>query len=103
MTKKPAMLLCLDDHRGQYIPRDFANYFVDLVDSVQGVELEDWNVLQAGPDHEFYWEVWHDVLDYAVVMLNNVKYQLHQDGALWLVPVGMQWNDKTNTFEWSEQ
>jgi hypothetical protein len=28
---------------------------------------------------------------------------LYQDGDLWLIPEGMQWNDETGFFEWPEE
>jgi hypothetical protein len=70
----------LDSSRGVYIPRDFASC-IDLTDWT-GIKTEDLEVLRAGPDHEFYWEVWTDVLDSAETRDGRV---LHQDGDLWLV------------------
>lgn len=103
MTSKSEMLLWLDDHRGQYIPRDFAKCFIDRDRDVSGVNADDWTVLETGPDHEFYWDVWCEVCDNAIVTMEGVAYRLHQDGALWLVPKGMEWNDQTETFEWPEE
>lgn len=99
---KPEILLWLDDHRGRYIPRDFANCFVDRDRHVQGVSPERWAILE-NPDDEYYWEAWNDVLNDATVTMEGVVYRLHQDGALWLVPEGMEWNDDSETFEWSEE
>jgi len=100
--KKPDVLLWLTDARGVYLPRDFATSFErDTRDTyVSGVEAEDWAVLEAGPDHELYWDVWEGVLDSAVITdTNGVKYTLHQDGDLWLIPDGMVWTDEVK-FEW---
>jgi hypothetical protein len=100
---RPEMMLWLDDHRGVYIPRDFANSFRDRAKDVAGVTADDWTVLEAGPDHECYWDVWSDVLDCATVTdENGVIYRLHQDGALWLVPEGMEWNDATDMYDWPD-
>jgi hypothetical protein len=100
---KPDMLLWLDDHRGQYIPRDFANSFADRAKIVSGVSDDNWEILEAGPEHELYWDVWNDVEQNAVVTDDNgVVYTLYQDGALWLVPEGMEWNDANETFEWPD-
>ena len=102
MTKaKPEPMLWLDDHRGQYIPRDFATSFANRDRAVEGVEPENWAILEDGPDHEFYWDAWQEVCDHAVVTDDNgVKYTVHQDGACWLIPVGMEWDDKTEFFVW---
>jgi hypothetical protein len=98
---KPDMMLWLDDHRGIYIPRDFANSFIDRAKSVSGVSAEEWAVLEDGPDHEWYWDTWNDVEQNAIVTdEDGVKYRLHQDGALWLIPEGMEYSEKTDTYEW---
>lgn len=103
-TAKPDMILWLDDHRGVYIPRDFANSFVDRSKHVSGVSEKDWQILEAGPDQESYWDVWTDVCDNAIVTDNKgVKFRLYQDGALWLIPDGMEYNDETDTFDWPSE
>jgi hypothetical protein len=100
---KPDVMLWLDDHRGQYIPRDFASSFIDRDKHVSGVSLETWYVLDMGPDHADYWEEWSYVLDNAIVTdEHGVKYTLHQDGALWLIPEGMEYNETEDTFKWPD-
>ena len=101
---KPEMLLWLSDARGQYIPRDFASSFVDRTKHVTGVDDETWSILEAGPDHESYWDAWTDVCDNAKIAdeRGNV-YSIWQDGDCWLVPVGMEWDDKDNCFRWPEE
>jgi len=103
MTRKPEMMLWLSDARGQYIPRDFANSFADRTKHVSGVTAEDWQTLEYGPDEEWYWETWDKVCSNAVVTdENGVRYQIHQDGDCWLVTLGMEWSDETETFQWPE-
>jgi hypothetical protein len=46
MTTKPETLLWLNDSRGVYIPRDFANCFVNRDKHVSGVSAEDWTILK---------------------------------------------------------
>lgn len=100
-TSKPDMLLWLSDARGRYIPRDFAASFEDRNECVSGVSQEDWAVLDAGPDHEWYWEAWDAVCDNAIITdEHGVKYRIYQDGDCWLVPDGMEWDDETQTFGW---
>lgn len=104
MTTKPDMLLWLSDARGQYIPRDFAQSFKDRDKNVSGVSAEEWAILDAGPDHEWYWETWDDVCNNASVTDDaGVKFTLHQDGDLWLVPDGMEWSDKEQWYVWPEE
>ena len=103
MIKRPDMMLWLDDARGVYIPRDFALSFKDRATAVSGVDDEDWQILEAGPEHEFYWDTWNDVEQNAIVTdENGVKFRLYQDGDLWLVPDGMEWSDDEGTFVWLE-
>jgi hypothetical protein len=100
---KPDRLLWLNDARGVYIPRDFAQSFGDRAKHVAGVSDENWTILDAGPDHEYYWDVWDEVLTNAVVTDDaGVKYTLHQDGDCWLIPDGMQWSDEKDTFVWPD-
>jgi len=104
MTQKPDMLLWLSDARGQYIPRDFATSFIDRDIHVTGVSSDDWQILERGPDEEWYWDAWDNVCSNAVVTdENGIKYRIHQDGDCWLVPDGMEWSDENETFQWPEE
>lgn len=104
MSSKPEMLLWLSDARGIYIPRDFAQSFKDRNACVEGVKDEQWAVLEAGPDHEHYWDVWMEVCDSAIVTDEyHAKYRVEQDGDCWLIPVGMVWNDEKDAYEWPEE
>ena len=100
---RPEPLLWLDDHRGIYIPRDFANSFSDRATAVSGVDAETWKILEAGPDHEFYWDAWHDVLNDATVTDDGTTYTVYQDGACWLIPAGMEWSDSNEFFVWPDE
>lgn len=83
-----AVILILSDSRGVYIPRDFVTDQCGEIaeDHCEkwGISHEDAEILAAGPDHEFYWDTWDDVLDKAEFTDDNGdKYRLHQDGELW--------------------
>jgi hypothetical protein len=106
MTRKPDMLLWLNDARGIYIPRDFANSFSDRAKHVTGVTAHQWETLEAGPSHEdeSYWDVWTEVCDNATVTdENGHKYSVYQDGDCWLIPHGMEWNEDTDSFDWPDE
>lgn len=104
MASKPDMMLWLGDHRGIYIPRDFATSFADRAKHVSGVDAEQWAILEAGPDsasNESYWDVWDEVCDSAIVTDDNGhKFTVWQDGDCWLIPDGMEWSDDEGTFVW---
>jgi hypothetical protein len=100
---RPEPIFWLSDARGIYIPRDFANSFSNRHRIVSGVEADNWAVLDAGPEHELYWDTWSDVCDNAIVTnKNGIKYRLHQDGDLWLIPEGMVWDDNKDFWAWPE-
>jgi hypothetical protein len=102
-TTRPEPLLWLSDSRGVYIPRDFAKSFNDRDKAVAGVSAEDWDILEAGPDHDLYWDAWVDVGNNATVTdENGHKYFVYQDGDCWLIPVGMEWQDGADFFAWPE-
>lgn len=109
---KPDTILFLDDHRGQYIPRDFAQAIKR--DSVHPKWHGELDILAHGPPggtdsdigaSEHYWDIWADICDNIVVTdhTTNVRYRIYQDGACWLVPEGMEFNERTETFEWPEE
>jgi hypothetical protein len=79
-----ARLLVADSH-GIYIPQIFAQSIKR--EFVTGVSEEDYKILEAGPEHENYWDAWADVCDNASI--NDPvdgKCHLYQDGDLWVVP-----------------
>jgi hypothetical protein len=96
-------MLWLSENRGQYIPQDFAASFADRDRDVSGVAAEDWAILDAGPDHEWYWDAWDDVSTNAVITDDSGnRYYIHQDGDCWLVPFGMTWDDEEDAFTWPD-
>ena len=101
MTHKPEPMLWLSDARGVYIPRDFCD--IDK-SRVENVEPGDWEILESGPDNELYWDVWCGVCDNAIVTDDKGnRFRLYQDGDLWLIPVGMEWCDHMDFWEWPKE
>jgi len=78
--------LFLDSNRGMYIPRDFA--LTVNRECLSGVTEYELAVLEQGPDHDLYWDVWNDVECNAVLYAatGDVTFRLYQDGELWLFP-----------------
>jgi len=100
---KPDLIRYACDNRGVYnIPK----YFAESIQrhKVRGVSAEDFDILEAGPGHESYWDAWTHVCDHATVVDTNCTYRLHQDGDqdgdLWLVPVDMEWNEDLDCWEY---
>lgn len=101
-TYRPEPLLWLSDARGVYIPRDFATSFSNRAKDVSGVTDEQWAILEAGPDHEWYWETWNEVEQSARIRddQRNVTYGVYQNGDCWLIPDGMEWSEEQDFFVW---
>jgi len=77
--------LFADSNRGVYIPQHFAEAV--MREYVTGISDKDYAVLEAGPDHEAYWDTWASVCDNAVLTTPQGKRMyLYQDGDLWGVP-----------------
>jgi hypothetical protein len=103
-VNKPEPMLWLNDGRGVYIPRDFANSFADRAKSVTGVDAETWTILESGPDHEWYWVAWEDVENDAIITdENGVKFRVYNDSDCWLIPVDMEWSEEEGFFVWPDE
>jgi hypothetical protein len=75
--------LLLDCSRGIYIPQHFVEYY-DM-DQYDGVDPEDVKILKSGPDHEWYWEAWDNMLNNVTYNHDGKVYALYQDGDLYAV------------------
>jgi hypothetical protein len=52
----------IDGARGIYVPMSFATCYDHRV---WHISEDDYAILSTGPDQEYYWETWDDVLNYA--------------------------------------
>lgn len=78
--------LLFDSASGTYIPQRFAQEIVREL--VKGVSEEDYAALE-NPDDEWYWDAWASVLDNAILTMPETggRYQLYQDGDVWMIPM----------------
>jgi hypothetical protein len=60
---------------------------------VQNVSAEDYAVLEAGPEHEHYWDTWETVLNNAVLNDGKSTYYLYQGESGDLFAVDQAWLD----------
>jgi hypothetical protein len=101
---RPEPTCFLSDARGIYLPQAFANSWdtAQREQFVTGISDEDWAILEAGPDHSEYWDAWQEVCDNATVAdLNGNRFFLDQtDGGLFLIPVGMTYDDEADGWRW---
>ena len=78
-------ILLFDSNRGIYIPQNFAQEMNR--EMITGVTAEQWEILEDGPDHEWYWETWSEVESDAILNHpDHGKMYLKQDGDLWAIP-----------------
>ena len=87
--------LYLDSNRGIYIPQNF----IECTDPacLSNVDQQDINTLLQGPDDEWYWEAWTNILDNAILTEHRTgkQFNLYQDGDLWLIPVDAEWEPES--------
>ena len=71
------IILKLNDSRGVYLPQCFVE---DCGAAFWSVCTEDRDILKAGPDHEWYWDAWENVLNSAVFTDDDgMRWELWQD------------------------
>jgi|SRR5690625_263524 len=64
---------------GVYIPQ----YAAESLAPEWTISDSDREILAAGPDHEWYWDTWHDVVQNAEYTDTDGNiWRLHQDGDL---------------------
>lgn len=74
--------ILLDSNRGIYIPQHFAEDCEDW----EGISEKDKETLLAGPDADWYWDTWADVLDRATYTdADGHVWRLYQDGDLFAI------------------
>ena len=96
--RRPALVYCIADGvRGLYIPQFFAFNFRHMK-GVSGVSAETWDILEAGPYDEKYWDAWEDALNTAELQSNECVFRLYQDADLFAVESGATLNERTG--EW---
>lgn len=82
MTQIVDQVCLIDGCHGIYVPREF----------VLGHNMSDWGVsnenmmiILAGPDGEYYWEAWDEILNDAKIIIDGEEWRLAQDGDLFAV------------------
>ena len=97
MSTEPAVILYADSARGIYIPQHFAESVNRAL--VAGVGADDWDILEAGPYCEHYWDSWESVLDNARIG----EYSLYQDGDLWLLDFARMSDEEKDNFGFDKE
>lgn len=88
------MSLLITDAHGVYIPRMFAQFY-EASDWGFTEDSKDWETVVNGPDTEWYWESWDELLSRASYKDKNGNvWSLHQDGDLWAVCVDLMTDEE---------
>lgn len=78
-----AIEILLDSNRGIYIPQHFATQC--NADYFDGIAQSDFDTIKNGPDTEFYWDSWENILNNATFTENGHVWRLYHDGDLFLI------------------
>lgn len=102
MKKLPFAVVVGDSHHGVYL----GQHVVETVKFDSGtVRVNDLAIVRLGPsgDNTEYEEAWSDIIDRGVVVDDDgVRYFLHEDMDVWAVPIGMNWNERYQRWEWPD-
>ena len=88
------LTLAVDSHCGVYAPQIFAQRFhSELTDLyVQGkLNPQTFQDVLDGPDNEFYWDSWLEILDNAVLKMAGKHYAILQSEDIWFIPANMEY------------
>ena len=84
-TNQPQILL--NDSNGIYIPQLWAAGLIETDCPQLNIDWSDVQTIQAGPDHELYWQAWDDITQsYEATDDQGIKWTLYQNGDLWELP-----------------
>ena len=87
--------ILLSDNRGIYIPQNFAEGFAGW----SGINIEDLETIEKGPETEYYWEAWDSVLNDAFyVDKEGHHWRLYQDGDLFAICDELMTNEEYKDF-----
>jgi hypothetical protein len=72
--------IIVGDSQGVYIPESFVNNWSE---GWSAIEPEDVKIIEEGPEADFYWDAWDNILrDAFLVDQNGREWHLYQDGDL---------------------
>ena len=75
--------IVVNETAGVYIPQFFVDY---CKEGWLDIRSEDIEIIAAGPEHEWYWEAWNDVMQSAnYIDPYGNKWHLYKDGDLFAI------------------
>jgi len=83
---KGLAILAVDGDNGVYVPQKFVERFGASIQDCEYMDIrQDMLECLMGPDGEFYWEAWANIVDGAAVLIDGSWYCIHHDMDVWLV------------------
>lgn len=75
--------ILVSDAHGIYVPKVFTeNYDLSVWNNI---DEDDIATIADGPENEYYWDAWQNILSSAEYKADGKTYTLHQDGDLFAV------------------
>jgi hypothetical protein len=88
------LTLLITDASGIYIPKEFCNRFAPESWGLSE-DMAEWHICSMGPDTEWYWESWDEIVSRASHKdANGHIWSLHQDGDVWAVCVELMTDEE---------
>lgn len=86
--------LLVNDAHGIYIAQSFCQAYSAYITNMDKVK-EDFDICLDGPDNEYYWDAWENLLNNIEFTNDNGdKYtigNLGENGDLWAIPEGYEY------------
>jgi len=82
------VILISDSHHGIYIPQIVVTENLSMPNwNFSECNEDDIKIVIEGPDNEWYWDAWNNILDNVIIYDNEgEKYFLCHNEDLWAVP-----------------
>jgi hypothetical protein len=93
------MKMLLDGSRGIYVPSNFVEHY-DVSEWGFNEDESDIATLAEGPDSDFYWDAWHNVLGSAEYFDENDNrwFLVQDDGDLWAMCEALMTDEEYESF-----
>lgn len=75
----------IPDRVGRYIPQEFAEKYGDNITNRDALSDEDIEIVLEGPESEFYWQAWDNLLQSVRLEIDGTEYIIAQNGDLFAI------------------
>jgi len=94
---KPELLT--DSHHGIYCPQLTVKALAPIYqEQIKAKHFESFEAVCNGPDSEWYWGSWEDILNMTFVTPTGQKWSIYQNEDVWAVPACFARSKAANEF-----